>query len=170
MEEALALIENIIDEHRVIKGRVQSLEQAASDASAILGLGEAKEAFMPGRLDQKQGLQKMQELLETIDQGLEAHFEREETGLLAAFEKHGDREIVSALRSLLLEHEDLKHRFAHSKKQVAELASGELSRHVWEASAHDIRAYISHTLKSLEGHAQLEHELLLSVRKQLRGE
>ena len=167
MEETKALLDTIIKEHETILQRAQALEQVANDVEAAVGLDKAKETFMPGRFDQKQGLQKLQELLETIDRGLQAHFNREETGLLAAFEKHGDSRLVSVLNSLLLEHKDLKQRFDHTKNQVTELISGQLARHIWEASAHDMRAYISHTLKLLETHALNEHELLLTLRENL---
>jgi len=167
MENAIALIDQIIEEHKTIMQRVQTLEQVANDAQAIVGLEKAKEAFMPGRLEEKQSLQKLQELLETIDQGLQAHFNREETGLLTAFEKHGDKKLASALRSLLLEHEDLRNRFSHSREHVAELAGGGSSRHMWEASAHDMRAHISHTRKLLEAHAEIEQELLHALRSEL---
>ena len=122
---------------------------------------------MPGRLDQKQGLQKLQELLELINQGLQAHFNREETMLLAAFEKHGNKELASALHSLLLQHEDLRNRFVISKKQVAELISGGQSGQIWGASAHDMRAHLSHTRKLLEAHAQNEQEILQKLRSEL---
>ena len=170
MEEVLALIKKILEEHKLISQRVQILEQVANDARALLELERAKEDFMPGRFDQRQGLQKLAESLEIIDKGLQAHFNREETALLAAFEKHGDRELASALRSLLLEHEDLRNRLAHSKKHVAELTGGGLSHQVWEASAHDMRAHISHTRKLLEAHAEIEQELLRKLREQLRRE
>lgn len=166
MEEALALIDKIIEEHKTIIRRVQTLEQVANDAEAIAGFEKAKEAFMPGRFDQKQGLQKLQELLETTEQGLQAHFNREETALLSAFEKHGNKNLASDFRSLLLEHEDLKNRFVHSRKHLAELTGG-MSRHVWEASAYDMRAYISHTRKLLEAHAEIEQKLLQTLRRQL---
>jgi len=167
MEETLALIEKIVEEHKSIMQGVRSLEQAASDAEAIVGLEKAKETFMPGRLEQEQGLKKLQTSLEAIDQGLRAHFNREETGLMNVFEKHGNRELASALRSLLLEHEDLRNRLAHAKKHVAELVSGGLSRHLWEASAHDMRAHISHTRKLLEAHAEIEQELFHKLRTEL---
>jgi len=167
MEEALALIEKIIEEHKSIMQGVQSLEQAASDAEAMVGLDKGKETFMPGRFGQEQGLQKLQKALEAIDRGLRAHFNREETALLTVFEKHGNKELASALRSLLLEHEDLRNRLAHSKKHVAELVSGGLSRHLWEASAHDMRAHISHTRKLLEAHAEIEQELFHKLRTEL---
>lgn len=166
-QEVIAMIDRIIEEHKVFIQRVQTLEQVANDAQAMLGLEKAQEAFMPGRLEEKQSLQKMQGLLETIDQGLRAHFDREESQLLAAFEKHGDKKLVSALRSLLVEHEDIRNRFAHEGKQMAELLSGDLSRHIWEASAQDMRAHISHTRKVLEAHARTEQKLLRTLQSEL---
>lgn len=167
MEEALSVVERIIEEHKVIKQNFQTLERVANDASALLELEETKEDFMPGRFNPRQGLQRLAESLEVIEKGLQAHFNREETALLAVFDKHGDEELASSLRSLLLEHEDLRNRFTHSKKHVAELVGGGLSRHLWEASAHDMRAYISHTRKLLEAHAEIEQELLNRLRSLL---
>jgi len=167
VNEALALVEKIIEEHREIAHQFQTVEQVASDASAMRGLETGSEAFMPGRFDQKQGLQKLAASLEVIEQGLQAHFNREETSLPTAVETYGDEELVSALRSLLLAHENLRNRFAHSKKSVAELTGGGLSRQVWEASAHDMRAYLSHTRKLLEAHAMSEEQLLHKVHGQL---
>lgn len=170
MEEARALIEKIIEEHKQIIRGVQTWEQVANDATALLEIEKAKENFMPGRFDQIEGLKKLEERREIIDKGLQAHFEREENALLATFEKHGGTMLVSALHSLLLEHDDIRKRLAHSKNHVAELMSGKLSRHVWEASAHDMRAHISHTLKLIEAHAKSEQELLLALKNRLDKE
>ena len=170
MKETVALIDRLIAEHKVISERVESLEQAANDISILVDLKEARETFVPGRFDQNQSLQKLQELLETIDQGLQAHFNREETTLLAAVEKHGERKIVTALNSLLLEHTDLRNRLAHSQEHIAELMSGELARHQWDASANDMRAHLSHTKKLLEAHAAMENELFVELRRHLKGE
>ena len=167
MGEALALIEKIIEEHKVIMQGIRTLERAANDAEAMVGLEKAKETFMPGRFEQEQGLKKLQESLEVIDQGIRAHFNREETGLMDVFEKHGNKEFALALRSLLLEHEDLRNRLEHAKKHVAELMGGGLSRHVWEASAHDMRAHISHTHKLFAAHAGIEQELFHKLRAEL---
>ena len=167
MEDALALVDKILEEHKVIRQRAQNLEQVANDAEAISGLDEAKDAFMPGRFGQAEGLQKLQKLLETIEKGLEGHFNLEETALLEAFERYGNRELTSTLRSILLEHTDLKSRLTHSKKHINELLTGGLSRHVWEATAHDMRAHISHTRKLLEAHAEIEQELFHELRQRL---
>ena len=168
MEETVALIDNLINEHKAIVKDAQSLEQVANDARLLEDLAEARETFVPGRFDQKQSLQKLQELLETIAQDLQAHFNREEVGLLAAFEQHGDRKLVTTLNSLLLEHEDLRNRLAHAKEHVAELVSGGLARHQWEASANDMRAHLSHTRKLLEAHAAIENELFVELRRHLK--
>jgi len=167
VEETVALIDKIIEEHRIIAGEFQNLEQAASDTEAIRELEKTREVFMPGRFDQESRLQKLGELLETISLGLDAHFSREETGLLTAFEKYADKELASALHSLLVEHEDIRGRFTHLRKTMAELAGGKLSRHVWEASAHDMRAYVSHTRKLVGVHAENEQKLLQKLRSQL---
>ncbi|MBA7673817.1 hypothetical protein ES703_82022 [subsurface metagenome] len=170
MDEILTLIDQIIEEHRQIIPKVQTLEQVANDLGAILALEEAEEDFLPGRLDtQGRGLQNLQGLLETIDQGLQAHFDREERGLLAAFERYGDKMFASALHVLLLEHEELKNRITKSRKEAAELAVGRFSREVWEGRAYGIGVYINHTCKLLEAHVQSEQELLRRLRKDLRA-
>ncbi len=169
MKETVALIDKLINEHKVIVKDASSLEQLANDASALVELEEAKDNFVPGRFDQKLSLQKLQESLEAIDKVLKGHFNREETGLLAAFEKHGDRKLVTTLTSLLLEHEDLRNRLAHAREHVAELVGGGLARHQWEASANDMRAHLSHTRKLLEAHADIENELFVELRRHLKG-
>ncbi len=98
-----------------------------------------------------------------------AHFDREETAVLAAFKEQGDSELASAFYSLLLEHKDLRNRLDHTKNHVSQLTGGELSRHTWEATAHDMRAHITHTRKLLETHAEVEQELLRSLHRRLLG-
>jgi iron-sulfur cluster repair protein YtfE (RIC family) len=167
MEDVVALIDRIIEEHRAIIQKVQTLEQVANDAGAMVGLDKAKEVFVPGKFDKEPGLQQLQELMETIDQGLGAHFNREETGLLTAFENYGDRKLSSDFHSLVREHDDLRNRLARSREHVAELTGGGLSRHVWEASANDMRAYITHTRKLFQAHARSEQRLFRALREAL---
>ena len=166
-DEILVLVDKIIEEHQLVFSRFKNLEGMLSDAEAISGIDEAKEAFMPGRLDREQGLPKLLESLEIIEQGIEAHFNREETALLAAFEKHGDKNLVFALEALLVQHEDLRSRLTDSKRHVTELIGGGLARQQWEASAHDMRAHITHTQQLFHGHAAGEQPLLMEIRKRL---
>ena len=169
MEEVIALIDKIIDEHKSMFRDFENVEQVANDAEAIIGLAEAKETHMPGRSDQKENLLDLEQLLETIDKGIGAHFNREEVALLNAFQQHGDTKLTSALQSLLVEHNNLTERLAHSKQEVATLIGGSLSRQIWEATAYDMRAYLSQTRKLFEEHARIEQELLLTLRRELIG-
>jgi iron-sulfur cluster repair protein YtfE (RIC family) len=168
MEDDLAVIEKVIAEHKTIRQRFHKLEQVANDTEAMAGFEEAKEAFMPGRLDQKQGLSELKDTLGAIEEGLQKHFHFEEISLPTVVDRHGDEELKSSLQSILLEHADLRNRLNHSKNHAAELASGNMARHRWEAAAHDMRAYISHTRKLLETHAGIEQTLLQELRKRLK--
>lgn len=169
MKEIIDLIDMIIEEHKTFLQRFRTLDKVANDVEGIAGLEKAKDIFMPGRHDFKQGLQKLQEIAGTIDTGLRAHFEREETALLSAFKQHGDEKLVTAFNSLLLEHKDLGNRLTVLKNDVAQLTGGSLSGSIWQASAHDMRAHISHTRKLLEAHAQIEQELFRTLRNELAG-
>ena len=167
MEDVIALIDKIIEEHKTIFQRLQNLEQIANDAEAIKGFDKTKELFMPGKLEEKQGLEAFRKLLDTIIQGIHDHFSREEGTLVTAFEKQADRKLASALHSLLLGHEDLKSHLKRSKQDVAKLTDGEQSRQIWEASAYDIRTHITHIRKLFEEHALMEQDLLHTLRNEL---
>jgi len=167
VKEILAIINQIIKEHKVILQHAAELEQVANDAEALTTLDKAMEVYMPGRLDQNQGFQKFRDLHVRLEEGLKTHFHREETQLLAAFQNHGDDKLLDSLRTLLIEHKDIRNRLDQEKRYVADLNTGQLSRHVWEATAHDMRAHITHTRKLLEAHAEIEQELLNTLRKEI---
>ena len=167
MKETIALIDQIIEEHTTI---FQGLDQVVSDAEAIYGFKEAQEIFTSGRLDQKEGENRLVELVNSIDQGLQAHFDREETALVDAFEKEGDKELSSTFRSLMLEHSDLRNRLAHAKRHVSELTGGESSRSHWQATAHNLYTHINRTRELLKAHAGAEQKLLQSLRRRLLRE
>ena len=169
MEEVIAIIDKIIEEHKTIFQEFQTLEQIANDAEAIIGLDKAKEKFMPRRFEKKHGLEELEKLLKKTEQGIQAHFKREEEALLNTFEKHGDRKLSSALHSLLVEHKSLMERLVSSEQDISKLKSGDLSRHVWDATGHDMRAYLTHTRKLFEAHARTEQELLRTLRNELTG-
>ena len=167
MNETLAIINQILEEHKVIIRQALNLEQVANDAETIVTLNKASETFMPGRLEHNQAFQKLQELHVKVEEGLKKHFNREENQLLAAFQNHGDESLLETMQTLLLEHKDIKNRLDQEKKYMVELFSGKLSRHLWEATAYDMRAHIAHTRRLLEAHAEIEQELLHTLRNEL---
>jgi hypothetical protein len=63
MEAALALIEQVIQDHKTILRRLRTMEQVANDAEALRGFEKAEESFMPGRFDQKHGMERVKRVI-----------------------------------------------------------------------------------------------------------
>ncbi len=168
--EALALIEKIIEEHRIILGDIRDFTKSANDVVAIRGLGQAQEDFVPGRLeDQKQSLGNWQESLSAVDRGIQAHFQREETALVDAVAEYGDNDLASVLRHWLAEHKELRERLSRMKQDVAGLVGDPSAQAVWQEKAWGIRVYMTHTGKLFGVHARGEQKMLVKLRNSLRA-
>ena len=170
MKEIIALIEQIIEEHKVFIQQVKGLEQAANDASVMAHLEKAKKEFVPGRLRQRNELKNLSDSLEIIDRGIRAHFHREETRLLDATEKYAGEELSSALRALLVQHDDLRNRLDKTATHIADLTGKEMSHFIWQSTAHDMQAYVAHTRRILEAHNETEQGILHRLRDMLLKE
>ncbi|MEE8418610.1 MAG: hypothetical protein V3S02_00695 [Dehalococcoidales bacterium] len=179
-DEVVALIDRLIEEHRIINLDLATLENVVNDAGAILNFEKAKDIFIPGRPGAKDDLESLDKLLDTIDKGLRAHFEREERGLQTAFDKLGTVEMAKgfhtlvqehdALRDRLSEHEKIKNNLFKSLKRSDEPDHGTMTRQQWEATAHDMRAYILHSRKLVQEHTGREHGLFTGLRELLLAE
>ncbi len=165
MDTTLQLIDQLIAEHKTIGEKTQSVEKAVNDITLLSNLKEAKDTFTPGESLSLENLEKLERMLEAINTWLAKHFSREETVLLPAVEKYGDKRLTTSLNSLLFEHTDLKDRLLHSRKRIDELKGNDLSQALWETRASDARTYISHTRKLLETHAARENHFLKELRK-----
>jgi len=75
---------------------------------------------------------------------------------------------LALIDGIIEEHEDIKNRLSHSQNHVNQLIEGNLSRHLWEASAHDMRTHITHTRKLIEAHAAVEQELFYKLKSILK--
>jgi iron-sulfur cluster repair protein YtfE (RIC family) len=168
MNETLQLIDELIAEHKVINERTRSLEKAANDASLLKDLKKARDTFVPGQPNPSQSLQKLGEMLQSIEDWLGKHFDREETILLPAVKKFNVQKLIDALETRLFEHTDLRDRMLHSKKRVAELLSGKMAANLWESTYNDIQAHLTHTWKLLATHAANENHFFNELRKQLK--
>lgn len=168
--EALALVEQIIEEHRIILGDIQDFTQYTNDVVAIRGLGQAQEDFVPGRLeDQQQSLGSWQESLLAVDRGIQAHFQREETALVDAVAEYGDNDLASVLRHWLAEHKELRERLGKMKQDVASLVIDTSAQSVWQEKAWGIRVYMTHTGKLFDVHARGEQKMMLKLRNLLHA-
>ncbi len=167
-EHAIELLDHFIYEHTSGNVRTAELEKVAEDTILVHGFNEAHDAFVPGRLDQARGLDKLQELMQTITEFLNNHFSMEETLLLEIVEGINDNELLNAYNNLTNEHEYLKTRVRRVNELAADLKTGKLTRQHWDSAANDLRAYLKHTRKLLMQHAAMETDLFTNRKQETR--
>jgi iron-sulfur cluster repair protein YtfE (RIC family) len=168
MNETAELLDQLIAEHKALGEKAQAVVTAANDAGILVDLKKAETTFTVGQPNPSQSLKNLDEMLKSINDWLVKHFNREETILLAAVKTLNNEKQTLALEACLFEHTDLRDRLYHSKKRVAELFNGGLAPNLWEATARDIRAYLSHTINLLMTHARNENKLFTNLRQQLK--
>ncbi|MBI2860449.1 MAG: hemerythrin domain-containing protein [Chloroflexi bacterium] len=170
MQDVLAMIDRIIEEHKRIIGDLQAMEKMANDLGAIGGLERAEGEFVPGRWeDHVQGLGRWKSALDVIERAISRHFHFEETFLMPAVERHGTSEMAPAWRVWLAEHAELRERLAKLGIDMDELKVAETHHVIWQGKAWGIRVYMVHTRKLFEIHASSEQELLQKMRSYLLG-
>jgi hypothetical protein len=168
MSETLTLVEQILDEHKQIHGSFEKLGQITGDASAAAELGsqKTKDYFVSKSLDDKgEGMKRWKEMLEAIDLGLKAHFNREETALAAAFKREGTPE---ALEKLLAEHKVINKHVAKLLKDADDIASGGQKIEVWEGSGWGMKTNVDTLRDEIMAHAEREQVLLGKMKDHLQ--
>ena len=171
MSDALAIVDQILDEHKEIHASFKSLGQVSNDiqAAARLEPDKTKEFFAPRGLDgESAGLARWKESLEALDRGLKAHFRKEETALTAAFEREGTPELAESLRQLLAEHAEINKHIAKLLKDADGMASGGLMMEVWESKGWGMKVNIENLQKQISEHAERERELLGRMKAHLQ--
>jgi len=171
MNEVLDMINSIIEEHRQIVQSINGTEQIVNDFGAIVEVKKTTDVYEPASTEpEKRSLERFRESLKMVSEGLNAHFNREETSLLKAFEEHGGEVLASALHVLLNEHEEIRNRLTKLERDTAELAEEKSSVHVWHGKAYGIRTYFVHTRALVEAHAKSEQELFQALEAKLAQE
>lgn len=163
MTEAQAIVEQILDEHKQIHADFKTLGQVSGDveAAARLESDQNKGLFVPRSLDDRgQGLARWKDQLQAIDEGLKAHFHKEETALTQAFEREGTPELAQALRELLAEHDEINKHVAKLLKDADDIASGGAKIEVWEGQGWGMKVNIERLQKQIGEHAERERVLL----------
>ncbi len=171
MSEALAIVEQILDEHKEIHANFQALDQVTGDvdAAARLQTDRTKDYFVPKSLnDEGRGLMRWKEMLQTIDAGLKAHFHKEETALCSAFKREGTPDLESALNELLTEHDAINKHVAKLLKDADDIASGGAKIEVWEGKGWGMKTNIEQLRSEIANHAERERELLGRMKTHLR--
>jgi len=172
MTETLAILEQILDEHKDIHENFQALGQVSGDieAAARLQSDKTKDYFVPKSLDDHgRGLARWKEILEAIAVGLKAHFHKEETALAEAFKRDGTPELEAALNELLAEHDAINKHVAKLLKDADDIASGGAMIEVWEGTGWGMKTNIQRLQDQISAHAERERVLLGMMTTHLRN-
>ena len=169
--QALAIVQQILDEHREIHSNFTALGEVSSDieAAARLQSDQTKDYFVPKSLDdQGKGLSHWIEMLESIDAGLKDHFHKEETALTEVFKREGTPELADALEKLLAEHDEINKHIAKLIQDARDIASAGMKIEVWEGSGWGMKVNIERFHEMISAHAERERELLGRMKAYLK--
>ena len=159
MSEVIDLIQQIINEHTTILGGVMNVEKSVNDVKLMAAFGETEREITSFRLEQSDGLRKLQDGLENLLSQVRAHFNREETTLLTAFRNHGDEKTMQTFQSLLTEHEQLRNQIVYCKLHLDKMTDILLSYEQRSKAAKELQQEINKTSSMLEQHAGREQML-----------
>lgn len=164
--EILTVIQRVIDQHKVLRQNLESVDQVANDKEALGSISSASSSL---QADEPEGVAKLQALFSRLDHGMRAHFDFEETELVAAFHSLGQPELDKALHDLLMAHRDIRDRLAQGQQDIENLSKAVREHRAWETSGYDMRTHLVYTHKMIEKHAQNEEIMLDGLKKKLEA-
>jgi len=161
MQDKLAIIRRIIDEHQTIKGHLKLVGDSVSDQEALAALQKAHADFIPGRLEvvsEKQ--RKLQQTMSALEEGLKNHFAFEEKALPPLLGK-------LLMQALVLEHREIKNEIDEAKSTVESIKLEGLSREKLIAKESHMQQMIDSICQLVEEHATREEVVLEMLQRGL---
>lgn len=161
MQDKLAIIKRIIDEHQTIKGHVKLVGDSVSDEEALAALQKAHADFIPGRLEvMSEKQKKLQQTMSALDEGLKNHF---------AFEEKALPPLLGELlmQALILEHREIKNEIDEAKSTVESIKLEGLSREELLSKESHIQQMVGGICQLVEEHATKEEAILEMVQRAL---
>jgi len=161
MENYLATIRKVIEEHQTIREHVKLVGDSVSDREALTSLERARADWIPGRLEiLAEGQKKLQQVLSSLDEGLKNHF---------AFEGTALRPLLGELfmRALLLEHREIEREIDKAKSMVAKAKLEGLNREELLSKESQMQQMINSICLLVEEHATKEEAILDMIKRAL---
>lgn len=161
MQDKLAIIRRIIDEHQTIKGHLKLVGDSVSDQEALAALQKAHADFIPGRLEvMSEKQKKLQQTMSTLEEGLKNHF---------AFEEKALPPLLGELlmQALVLEHREIKNEIDEAKSTVESIKLEGLSREKLISKESHMQQMIDNICQLVEEHATKEEAILEMVQRAL---
>jgi len=161
MPDNLQIIKRILEEHQTIKGHVKLVGDAVSDQEALRSLEGSRADLIPGRLGALPEIQKtLQRALLPLDEGLRNHFAFEEENLPPIL-----GEIL--MKSLLLEHQEIKASLDHIKSTLSRIKPENLSRDELLTKEAQMQEMVNKICQLVGDHAAKEEMILEMAQRAL---
>lgn len=163
MSDHLAKINEILEEHRTIRGGVKLMGDSVSDQEALASLKSMRSDWTPGRLElvlEKQ--RKLKQTMSFLEEGLRNHFAKEQDALPAVLGEF-------LMRSLLLEHQQIIEKIDEVRLVATDSKLEGLTEAELESRDSEIKQKISDFSRLIEEHADKEELMLEMVVRALKA-
>lgn len=157
----LRRINRVFDEHRVIRKHVKLVGDSVPDKEALNELRKTRTDWPPGQSDVlAEKLEKLQQTLSFLDEGLKNHFVFEGENLPPLC---GDL----LMRAILLEHAEIEKKIAEAKSTVANFTLEGLNKEELASQGSQVQQMIGSLLSLVEEHATKEETVLKMMQRVL---
>ena len=162
MSDELAIINQVIEEHRKVRRHLKLAGDSLTDREAIASLQKARTDWVPGRLEilaEKQ--KKLQQTVSALEEGLMHHFSYEEKNLPPIL-----GELLT--RTLLIEHREIRKGLDDVKNVISGSKLEGLNREqclIEESKMHD---FINNLGQAIDEHAHREEIILDMIQRALQ--
>ena len=161
MPDNLAIINKVIEEHRVIRGHIKLVGDRLADREELTSLEKARVDLTPGRLkDLSEELGKLQQALSLAGEGLKNHFSFEEEALPPLL-----GELL--MQGFVLEHQIIQSEVQKAKSVVASTNLEGLNREELLSQESHLQHIVRGICQVVEGHATKEEAILGMIHRAL---
>jgi hypothetical protein len=164
MEDYLAIIRRVIEEHQALRSNVKLVGDSIPDREALSSLERTRADWVPGKpelLAEKQ--KRLLQAVSYLEEGLRNHF---------AFEGRALPPLLGDLfmRAILLDHQEIMKEIKNDKSMAAEARLEGLGREELLSKEAEIQETISNLCRLVEEHATREEAMLEMLRKALEDQ
>jgi hypothetical protein len=161
VEDYLAVIRKVIEEHQAIRGHVKLIGDTLSDREALDNLERARADWVPGReeaLSERQN--RLLVTMSSLEEGLNRHYAFEEKALPPLL---GDL----LMQALVLEHRDLRKVVTETKSAIANTKLEGASREEIMSRESNIQNMIESLSHQKDEHLNREEAILYMLQRVL---
>ncbi len=164
MPDNLAIIRHIIEEHQTIRRHIKLVGDATSDKEALAVLEKTHADLIPGQLEvMSEKLNKLQQTMSLLDEGLKNHFAFEEKALPPLL-----GELV--MQGLVIQHREVLTEIDRDRATLQGIKLDKLNREALLSEDSGMQQIVNSVYVRVEKHTNDEEVILDMVQRALESE